>query len=50
MLEKREEGATAVEYSLMAGLIALAIIAAVRSLGTAVLGIFVDLSSRMGWG
>ncbi|WP_427385617.1 Flp family type IVb pilin [Janibacter sp. G56] len=38
----RATGATAVEYALMAGLIALAIVLAVTALGTTLVGIFQD--------
>ena len=42
---KDEEGATAVEYALMVGLIALVIIAAVTVLGTSVSGKFSQAAS-----
>ena len=42
-----EEGATAVEYALMVALIAVAIIAAVRFLGTSVSGKFSDVGAEI---
>jgi Flp pilus assembly pilin Flp len=44
-----EQGATAVEYGLMAGFIAGVIALAVSELGQAVAGSFVDFAARMGW-
>lgn len=44
---RHEKGATAVEYSLMVGLIALVIIAAVRTLGTNVGAIFDDANTKI---
>ncbi len=41
-LTRQDEGATSVEYALMASLIALVIIAAVIVLGTSVSEIFMD--------
>ena len=40
-----EEGATAIEYGLIAGLIAVALIAAVTALGTDLTKIFTDIST-----
>ncbi len=42
-LRKEEEGATAVEYGLMVGLIALAIILVVTALGGQLQGLFQDV-------
>ena len=44
---RRERGATAVEYALMASLIALAIIGAVIGLGGSVSAIFQDASTQI---
>jgi len=43
-----EEGATALEYGLLAALIAAAIIGAVTALGTSVSQTFTNLSASMG--
>ncbi len=43
-----EEGATAVEYGLLVGLVAAAIIGAVTALGTSVSQTFNNLSASMG--
>ena len=43
-----EEGATAIEYGLIAGLIAVAIIAAVTGLGTRLDAIFTDILTKLG--
>ncbi len=40
-----ENGATAIEYALIAGLIALAIIAAVTDVGTELVSIFTNVSA-----
>lgn len=45
---KDETGATAIEYSLIAVLIALAIITGARSLGTAINGRFTNIGTRVG--
>lgn len=42
-----EDGATAIEYGLIAALIAVAIIAAVRALGTTLSGVFTDVDTEM---
>ncbi len=39
-LEQRDRGATAVEYGLMTGLIALVILVAVQAFGSSVRGLF----------
>jgi len=44
---KEESGATAIEYALLAGLIALVIIGAVTALGTRVNEIFGDIKSGL---
>ena len=43
-----ESGATAIEYSLIAVLIALAIITGATSLGTAINGRFTNIGTRVG--
>ncbi len=42
-----EDGATAIEYGLIAALIAVAIIAAVRTLGTTLSGTFNSVSTEL---
>ena len=44
---KDEEGATAIEYALIAGLIAVAIIGALTLLGTEIGGLFDRISGRL---
>ena len=44
----KDEGATAVEYALLVSLIAVAIIVAVRALGTSVSGIFSTVKNALG--
>ena len=44
---KREEGASAIEYALIAGLIAVVIIAAVTALGTELQEIFEAISEKL---
>jgi pilus assembly protein Flp/PilA len=44
---KDESGATAIEYGLIAALIAVAIIAAARALGTQIAATFGDVSEAM---
>ena len=44
---KEEDGVTAIEYGLIAALIAVAIIAATRAVGTALQGTFNDVSAAM---
>lgn len=44
---REEKGASAVEYALIAGLIAVAIIAAVQTLGTDISGVFTDISTQL---
>ena len=46
-LIKGEEGVTAIEYSLIAALIAVVIILAVTNTGTAVKGVFEDVESAL---
>ncbi|WP_205739729.1 Flp family type IVb pilin [Georgenia sp. SYP-B2076] len=45
--DRKERGATAVEYGLMVGLIAVAIIVAVTALGTRLSGLFTNISTRL---
>ena len=45
---KEEKGATAVEYGLMVGLIAVVIIAAVSLLGTQLDGLFDKVTDKLG--
>ncbi|MEL7040944.1 MAG: Flp family type IVb pilin [Pseudomonadota bacterium] len=45
---KNESGATAVEYGLIAALIAVAIIGAVQALGTELKGTFEVIDSKVG--
>lgn len=47
MLMKNEEGATAIEYGLIAGLIAVVIIAAVTLLGADMAGVFQGLADAI---
>jgi pilus assembly protein Flp/PilA len=42
-----EDGATAIEYGLIAALIAVAIIAAVRTLGTSLSGTFTSVNDEI---
>lgn len=42
-----ENGATAIEYGLIAALVAVAIIGALTSLGTSLSGIFGDVSTEL---
>lgn len=44
---KDEEGATAIEYALIAGLIAVAIIGALSALGTDIKGLFEKISGQL---
>ncbi|ADM09145.1 hypothetical protein PB2503_05357 [Parvularcula bermudensis HTCC2503] len=44
---KDEDGATAIEYGLIAALIAVAIISAVSSLGTRIQGAFDDVNTTL---
>ena len=46
-LKREEKGATAVEYGLMVGLIAVVIIAAVTLLGTELEGLFTDVTDTL---
>ncbi|MCZ2828436.1 Flp family type IVb pilin [Modestobacter sp. VKM Ac-2986] len=46
-LKREEKGATAVEYGLLVGLIAVAIIAAVALLGTQLEALFTDVSDEL---
>lgn len=43
-----EEGATAIEYGLIAGLISVAIIAVLTSMGTSLNGLFTKISTALG--
>lgn len=47
-LRRNEEGATAIEYGLIAALIAVACIAALTSLGTSLSGTFDRVDSAVG--
>lgn len=44
---KDEEGAAAIEYALLVGLIAVAIVAAVTALGTKVAGTFTSITNSL---
>lgn len=44
---KEEEGATAIEYGLIASLIAVAIVAALMTLGTDLKGVFETVSDKL---
>jgi pilus assembly protein Flp/PilA len=46
-LKKEEKGATAVEYGLLVGLIAVAIIVAVTALGTKLSGLFTSVTGGL---
>ena len=41
------QGATAIEYALIAGLVSIVIVAGVGAVGTSVLNLFTSLTSRM---
>jgi pilus assembly protein Flp/PilA len=43
-----KDGATAVEYAIIAGMIGLAIIAAAASVGTELTGVFADVKNGLG--
>lgn len=45
---KDEEGATAIEYGLIAGLIAVAIIVAIGGIGTKLKGFFEYIETKLG--
>ncbi|MFA5353856.1 MAG: Flp family type IVb pilin [Thermodesulfovibrionales bacterium] len=45
---RNEEGASAVEYALIAGLIAVVIIAVVTTLGTTIQGVFQSIVTALG--
>jgi len=45
---KREDGATAIEYAIIAGLIAVAIIAGAEALGGGVSKLFTDIATKLG--
>ena len=45
-----EEGATAVEYGLMAALIAAVIVGVVTTLGKTLSGVFSDINTQLGGG
>ena len=45
-----EEGATAIEYGLIAGLIAVVIIGAVTALGTNIQGVFQTIADKLAGG
>jgi len=47
-LIRNEDGATAIEYGLIAALIAVAAISAMQGLGTSLSGTFYNTSSQMG--
>lgn len=44
---KDESGATAIEYALIAGLIGVAIIAALTTLGPTISGVFEDINTEL---
>ena len=44
---KTEEGATAIEYGLIASLVAVAIVAALTTLGTGLKGVFTTVTSSL---
>ena len=44
----REEGATAIEYGILAALIAVVIIAAVTAVGTGLIGTFTEVAEELG--
>ena len=46
---REEEGATAAEYAIMAGLIAVVIVAAVQLVGTNTNKLFASVLTEMGW-
>jgi pilus assembly protein Flp/PilA len=46
-LIKDESGATAIEYGLIAGLVAVAIIAALSALGTSLTSLFTSVSDEL---
>jgi len=46
-LVKDESGATAIEYGLIAGLVAVAIIAALSALGTSLTSLFSSVSGQL---
>jgi pilus assembly protein Flp/PilA len=46
-LRREETGATAVEYGLIVGLIAVVIVVAVGTLGTTLLGWFNDINTKL---
>jgi len=45
---KREDGATAIEYAIIAGLIAVIIIGAARALGVQIGTVFTDITTALG--
>ena len=46
---REEEGATAAEYAIMAGLIAVVVIVAVQLVGESTSNLFQSLLDEMGW-
>ena len=48
-LLSEEEGATAVEYAIMAGLIAVVIVTAVQLVGTNLNSLFESVQTEMSW-
>jgi len=48
-LFERENGATAAEYAIMVGLIAIIIIVAVQLIGTNTNALFASVLTEMGW-
>ena len=48
-LFREADGATAVEYAIMAGLIAVVIVITVQQIGTSVNALFASLMTEMGW-
>lgn len=47
LLKKNDSGATAIEYGLIAALVAVGLITALTTLGTDLSGIFGDVSSEL---
>ena len=45
---KQDEGADLIEYALLAGLISLAAVATLTSVGTSITGLFSKISTKLG--
>ena len=45
---KQDEGADLIEYALLAGLISLAAVATLTSVGTSITGLFTKISTKLG--